>query len=162
AGNPELGSFYLGLVGVARAGPALVFGLLAGVLADRADKRRLLMMASAAQAAIAAAFALLVATPLLSFPVLIVLCGLSAGLAPVAGPGRVAALPRLLGTTGVIGGLSLIRSANHSATLIGPLLGGVLIGPLGSEGVMIAAAVCNLVAVAMLLPLGPIPSESGA
>ena len=40
-GAPQLAPFYLGLVGLARAVPGLAFGLFGGVVADRADRRRL-------------------------------------------------------------------------------------------------------------------------
>ena len=43
-GVPQLAPFYLGLVGLARALPGLAFGLFGGVVADRADRRRLLIL----------------------------------------------------------------------------------------------------------------------
>ncbi len=59
-GNPALGGFYLGLRSVASAVPALGFGLFAGVIADRTDRRQLLMttrIASAIVASVSAASA---------------------------------------------------------------------------------------------------------
>ena len=43
AGTPELGSFYLGVVGVAQVIPSLFLGAFGGVLADRVDRRRTLV-----------------------------------------------------------------------------------------------------------------------
>ncbi|MEK7862931.1 MAG: MFS transporter, partial [Chloroflexota bacterium] len=43
-GVPQLAPLYLGLVGLSRALPGLTFGLFGGVVADRADRRRLLMV----------------------------------------------------------------------------------------------------------------------
>src|SRR5207302_507753 len=45
-GVPNLAPFYLGLTGLARALPGLAFGLFGGVVADRADRRRLLLVPS--------------------------------------------------------------------------------------------------------------------
>src|SRR5437879_1078554 len=52
-GVPHLAPFYLGLVGLSRAVPGLAFGLFGGAVADRADRRRLLLVTqtSAATAA---------------------------------------------------------------------------------------------------------------
>src|SRR4029077_8196702 len=44
-GMPQLAGLYVGLVGVSRALPGLGFGLYAGVLSDRMDRRQLLMIA---------------------------------------------------------------------------------------------------------------------
>src|SRR5437867_3951059 len=52
-GSPQLAPFYLGLVGLARAVPGLAFGLFGGVVADRADRRRLLIMTQTSAAIIA-------------------------------------------------------------------------------------------------------------
>src|SRR5919201_96134 len=53
-GVPNLAPFYLGLTGLARALPGLAFGLFGGVVADRADRRRLLVVTQSS-AAISAA-----------------------------------------------------------------------------------------------------------
>jgi MFS family permease len=61
-GVPELAPFYVGLVGLARGVPALAFSLLGGVLADRMDRRKLLIIARVSGAGVALALALLVMT----------------------------------------------------------------------------------------------------
>src|SRR5215469_13913477 len=43
-GTPERGPLYLGLVGAARAVPALLAGIIAGTVSDRVDRRRQLML----------------------------------------------------------------------------------------------------------------------
>src|SRR5436309_13501823 len=53
-GSPQLAPFYLGLVGLARAVPGLAFGLFGGVVADRADRRRLLLLTQSSPAVSAA------------------------------------------------------------------------------------------------------------
>src|SRR5438132_3936777 len=52
-GTPQLGPLYLGFVGLARAVPGLAFGLFGGVVADRADRRRLLIVTQTSAAMVA-------------------------------------------------------------------------------------------------------------
>ena len=58
-GAPELAPFYLGLAGLARAVPGLLLTLLAGAVADRVDRRRLLLITQSTMALNAAALAVL-------------------------------------------------------------------------------------------------------
>src|SRR5437867_7633799 len=53
-GVPQLAPFYLGLVGLARAVPGLAFGLFGGVVADRPERPRLLILTQTCAAALAA------------------------------------------------------------------------------------------------------------
>src|SRR5207245_11209882 len=53
-GAPQLAPLYLGLVGLARAVPGLAFGLFGGVVADRADRRRLLTVTQTSAGILAA------------------------------------------------------------------------------------------------------------
>src|SRR5438067_11303991 len=58
-GVPQLAPLYLGLIGLARALPGLAFGLFGGVVADRADRRRLLTLTQSSAAVTAAVLAAL-------------------------------------------------------------------------------------------------------
>src|SRR5436305_5280975 len=58
-GVPQLAPLYLGLVGLARAVPGLAFGLFGGVVADRADRRRLLVLTQSSAAIVAGILAAL-------------------------------------------------------------------------------------------------------
>ena len=57
-------SFYLGLIGLARAIPALAFSLVGGAVADRYDRRAIMGLANAAVAVSAIALGLLALTGL--------------------------------------------------------------------------------------------------
>src|SRR5947209_12915328 len=59
-GTPQLVPVYLGLVGLARGGPIIVAGLAAGIIADRFDRRRLLMCVQVYWASVSALLAWLV------------------------------------------------------------------------------------------------------
>src|SRR5512132_2348071 len=57
-GAPELAPFYLGLMGLARALPGVAFTVVAGAVADRVDRRRLLVITQSTMALNAAALAI--------------------------------------------------------------------------------------------------------
>src|SRR5690242_15713554 len=59
-GNPELAPLYLGLMGLARAVPGLLFTLVAGAVADRVDRRKLLLITQTTMAVNAGVLALVV------------------------------------------------------------------------------------------------------
>jgi len=61
-GVPQLAPLYLGLVGLARAIPGLTLGLFGGALADRTDRRRLLLVTQSSAAVTAAILATLAIT----------------------------------------------------------------------------------------------------
>src|SRR3981081_4866587 len=58
-GHPELAPFYLGLMGLARAVPGLALTLLAGAVADRVDRRSLLLITQSTMALNAAVLAII-------------------------------------------------------------------------------------------------------
>src|SRR5512132_974220 len=61
-GAANLAPFYLGLVGIARAIPGVTFGLFGGAVADRADRRRLLIVTQVSAAIVAGILAALTIT----------------------------------------------------------------------------------------------------
>src|SRR6476660_183563 len=65
-------SFALGVVNFANATPTLCVMLFGGVLADRADKRRILIVTQAVMAALAAIVGVLIVTDMVQFWMLIV------------------------------------------------------------------------------------------
>src|SRR5918911_4507532 len=65
-GQPQLVPVYLGLVGLARGVPVVFAGLAAGVIADRVDRRKLLMCVQIYWALVAATLAWLTLTDLIS------------------------------------------------------------------------------------------------
>ena len=58
-GKPELAPFYLGLMGLARALPGIPCTLIAGAVADRVDRRRILFVTQSTMAVTALVLAVL-------------------------------------------------------------------------------------------------------
>jgi MFS family permease len=121
-------------------GPIVLLAPAAGLLADRVETRRLLLWASVAQAAVAAALALSLGS---TAATLVLAALLGAGFA-VAQPAEFALVP-VVGT-GLNGPIEAARYAGMAA---GPVLGGALAAAGGTEAaVLVDAASFALVALA--------------
>ena len=156
-GTPQLGPLYLGLVGLSRALPGLVFGLFAGVVADRVDRRRLLLLTQSTAGVIASVLAALTLTGHINVVLVMALTAASAVAFAFDGPSRLAMVPRLVPRGALVSAIGLASVAFNGATLVGPLIGGLLIGPIGVGGLMAVNAVSYLVIVGALLAMRPMP-----
>ena len=158
-GVPQLAPLYLGFVGLARALPGLTFGLVAGVVADRADRRRLLMITQGSAGIIAAILAALTITERINIIDVLLLVALNSVIFSFDAPTRQSMVPRLVTDRELMSAIGLNSAAFNGATLIGPLIGGVLIIPFGVGGLMLINAVSYLAVVAALFVISPQPRD---
>ena len=156
-GVPQLAPFYLGLVGLARALPGITFGLFGGVVADRADRRRLLLLTQSSAAVVALALGLLTLAGAINIVEVILLSALNSIIFSFDAPTRQAMVPRLVSDRELMSAIGLNSAAFNGATLVGPLVGGVLIIPLGVGGLMLINAITYLAIVGALLLMRPQP-----
>ncbi len=159
-GTPELGPLYLGLVGLARALPGITFGLFGGVVADRADRRRLLIVTQSAAALVAATLAALTITERINIVEIVLLSAMNSIIFSFDAPTRQAMVPRLVPDRQIVSAIGLNSAAFNGATLIGPLIGGVLIVPFGVGGLMLINAFSYVAIVVALLVMSPQPAAS--
>jgi MFS family permease len=157
-GAPQLAPFYLGLVGLARAVPGLAFGLFGGVVADRADRRRLLIITQTSAAIVAAALGVLTITDRINIVEVVLLSALNSIIFSFDAPTRQAMVPRLVSDKELMSAIGLNSAAFNGATLVGPLLGGVLIIPFGVGGLMMINAITYIAIVAALVLMRPQPT----
>jgi MFS family permease len=117
----------LGLIGLCRIIPLLLFSLGSGVLADAVDRRRLMLMSQTAMMVLATILALTTtlgwATPLLIYVILT----LTSIASTFDLPARQALIPSLVPREHLSNALSLNIIAWQTATIIGPTIGGLLI-----------------------------------
>jgi MFS family permease len=104
--------------------PLILFSSLAGVLVDRWDRRRTMILTSALQAVVVLPLLLVdsSATTWIAFPVIAV----AASLFAFAEPAENAFLPRLVGEDELVAANALNALNNNLARLVGPALGGLL------------------------------------
>ncbi len=124
-------AFALGALNFANAVPSLVVMLFGGVLADRADKRRILLVTQAMMCGLAVAVGVLVLTDSIHYWMLIVA---TIGLGVAFGydmPAYQAFLPELVPPEKIGQVVALNSSTFHGTRMIGPAMAGALIGAFG-------------------------------
>jgi len=120
----------LGLVGLTRAVPIVLLSLLAGVVADRRDRRLVMAAAQGAMTLAAVGLAALTFTGHDSLGAIYAVTALSAAASAFDGPARQALLPRLVPLSHLPGAFSLNLSMFHAAMISGPALAGLLLARL--------------------------------
>ncbi|MEV5429760.1 MFS transporter [Streptomyces sp. NPDC052701] len=120
-----------GAVGLAQALPLVVFGLFAGSWADRGDRRRIYLRATAGQAVCSLLLAVQGFTGHVPVAGVLALVAAQSSFAAVAGPAAGVFVPRLLPKDQVAPGLALLQATAQSSMLVGPALGGLFLGWFG-------------------------------
>src|SRR2546423_5049595 len=148
-----------GLLGAAELGPLIAMALVGGALADRFDRRRLLLLDQVALVLVATA--LCVAAIAGSPPVwlLYVLGGLLAGFGAVQNVTRSAIVPNLVAPSRLRSALAVNFGLYQLTMVIGPGLGGLLIA---AGGVKLAYGIDALSCAAMVagvLAIGAQPPQ---
>jgi MFS family permease len=152
----------VGLLGAFELGPMIVVSLLAGALADRADRR--LVLVGAQLGVIAAAAGLAAATFLGRPPVLVILVlgGLLAGSSSLDNVTRASIVPGVVGPRHLRSALALTFGLYQLSGILGPALGGFVIAALGiGDAYVLDAASCVAMAGAALA-MGPQRPVAGA
>lgn len=122
---------WTGAIGLANAIPLIVFGLLGGTLADSVDRRTLVRAATVGQALAGLALAVQAASGVQSLWLVLGLVSAQGAASAIGAPARRTFIPRLLEPRQVGAGIALQLLTFQGAMLIGPALGGLIIGQWG-------------------------------
>jgi MFS family permease len=147
----------LGLVGLAQFLPVLLFTLPAGQAADRYSRKGLLLASQTGMVLASLALAWL------SFqqgPIpLVYVCLLLTGTCQAFNfPARWSLLPRIVSDAELHNAITWSSSGWQVASVLGPALGGAVIGVMGEAfGNYLLAALCTLAGAVLLLPVRPRP-----
>jgi predicted MFS family arabinose efflux permease len=141
----------LGIVTATASLPTLLFTLWAGDLADRHDKRRILLMAQAVSLLAALALAVLTGAGAITFAWVLVLVFVLGTASAFELPTRQAFFVELVGPRDLPNAIALNSAAFNATRIVGPALAGVAIGTLGIAACFYANAVSYLAVVAGLL-----------
>ncbi len=124
-------AFLTGLIGLAELGPLIVASLFGGALADRFERRHLLLLCQYALVAIAAALAVAAATGPPPVWILFVLAGALAGASSIERVVASAIVPRTVTPELLPAAISLTYGLYQLTMVAGPGLGGILISLFG-------------------------------
>lgn len=127
-------SVLLGVLNGLRAGPSLVAGPLGGVLADRMDRRLLLLYAQTFLTVSALVMGILVWTGWVDVWHVLVFAATTGIAWAVSNPLRQALIPSLVPRQEVMNATALTQTAFNLNKIFGPLAGGVLILLAGAAG----------------------------
>ena len=121
-------AFQLGLLGLAQFVPLMVFTPVAGVVADRFDRRTVAAIASALDLTIALALALVTQLGMLSLPLLFALAALHGTTRGFIGPAMSAFVPNIVPAALLPRAIALSSMSWQSGAIGGPALAGLLYG----------------------------------
>ncbi len=162
---PDQKGLALGLVGLVRFVPIVIFSLAGGVVADAMNRRKVLLLTQAAMALLAALLAIITLSGDTTLWPLYVLTGLSAAAAAVDNPARQSLFPNLVPREHLSNAISLNTIMFQLASVLGPTLGGAMIAraqdqvaPIG--WIYVLNAVSFLAVIASLLLMRNVPAHS--
>lgn len=145
--------FLLGAVSAAQMAPVLLFTLYAGVVADRADKRRIMIVANASAVAFALALATLTATGRVTVGwVAALVFGIGTASAFEI-PTRQSFFAELVGRRDLSSAIALNSAAFNATRVVGPAVAGALIAGAGVAVCFFANAASYFAAVAGLIAI---------
>ena len=147
-----------GISYVCEIAPFSVFGLIGGSLADRLDRRALMIGTDAVRCAIMAAFALLFARHELTIPMIYGGLMLLSICAAIFMGGQASSIPFLLGRDRGTEAVAALASAENTSNLVTPIVGGALFsifGPLPALIVNAGTYLLSQLSLARIPTLGP-------
>lgn len=160
APNAAMGSFYIGLIGAARAVPVLICSPFAGVVADRYPRRRVLFITNTTTSAMAFVLFALVTTNHAPLWALMLASGINAGTQSFDAPARQSWVPLMVPREYVGGAIGLNSIAFNAPSVVGPPLAGLLIAGIGVAPCFLVNAVTTLAVVLALVFMRPAPPSS--
>ena len=120
-------SFLVGLLGLVELVPLVVVALLGGTLADRMDRRRLLLVSQVVQAGTSLCLVIGAAAGSPPVGVLYLIAAVASGASAVDRPTRAAMVPALVGPERLRSAISFNYGLVQVAMVVGPAMGGIII-----------------------------------
>lgn len=149
----------LGVLGLARAIPAITLGPFAGAVADRVNQRMILFITQSLGGLASLSAGILIATGHIEVWHLYVLVAFESTIDAFDGGTRLALFPRLVPRELLSEAVTLNSTASRTAQLVGPVIGGIAIGLWGVAAPYLlnaATFLVMIVAVAAMRPTLPL------
>src|SRR5213596_2128943 len=117
---------WVAAAGIVRLVPYVVFGTLGGVIADRYDRKTVMIVSDLVRAGVMVVLAIVAASSG-SALLAIVLAGASTSFAVAYGPSVNAALPGLVGEDDLAAANAIVQTLTNVCIALGPAIGGILL-----------------------------------
>ncbi len=127
-------AFLLGLVGFLGAIPVFALSLFGGVVADRVNKKTILLVTQHAFMALAFILALLTHLKIITPAQIMLIAVLNGAVMAFDAPCRQSVVVELVGKQHLMNAIALNSAAFNSARIIGPAIAGILIAAIGMSG----------------------------
>lgn len=128
-------AFITGTVLAVQLLPTLLFGLIAGALVDRWNRRRTMIVSDLARVALVLLIPLLNAAGMLTLPAVYAISFLLATFGQLFRPALMATLPNIVATEDLLPANALMGMTRQLGGIAGPALGGALVGLTGLNSV---------------------------
>ena len=159
---PDGKALALGLVGLVRVAPIILFSLIAGTAADAFDRRRLMMVTQIGGTLTALSLAVLAFAGVEVLWPIYVLAAIGAGVSTFDPPARQALLPSLVPREDLANAISLNSVMVQIASVAGPAMGGLLIALGGVGWAYVFNALSFLFVLWALLQMRGLPAHGGS
>ncbi len=152
----------LGMVTLSSLGPILLLSVWGGVVADRVNRLKLVMVTRAMFAALAILTGVLVATDLIE-PWQLIAISLATGvLLSFDIPSRQAIMPSLVGRAHLAGGIAMYSFVGTGSAIIGPVFFAPLVKGIGIEGLFFIIGGSYVATVVVLAAMKPMARAAGS
>ena len=158
--TPERKGLALGLVGLVRVFPVVIFSMISGVVADAWNRRRLMLFTQIAATAVAVALGIIAFRGVTAVWTIYVLAALGSAVGAFDLPARNALVPSLVPREHLPNAISLNTIMFQTASVVGPSIGGVMIAASGVGWVYIANAISFAFVIVALLMMRNVPARS--
>ncbi len=148
-------AFALGIVNFVVAIPMLVISPLGGAVADRIDRRKLILLVQIVVIIDEALVYFLLITDQLTFPLLLVFTGILGALFPFMMPARQAIIANVVGRQGLGNAMALQMGGMNFTRITGPVAAGVLISIIGIPNTWAIALILYVIGLASMFRVRP-------
>ncbi|GIW08964.1 MAG: MFS transporter [Dehalococcoidia bacterium] len=152
-------AFDLSLVQAVSAVPMLVFGLLGGVVADRLDRRTLIIVTRSLIAALSFLLGVLMLVGWAPLAVVLLVTGLAGIVWAFDLPARQAMVPQLVHPRARTAAIAWVSTALNAGRILGPALGGIALGFIGAAGCVLVSALGYVGMVMLAARIRPLPPQ---
>jgi MFS family permease len=141
----------LGIVTALQFGPSLLLGLWGGVIADRGDKRKILLLTQACLAVVALSLGLLDLAGVVAYWHVLVLAMVLGVISAVDTPVRQSFVIEMVGKRDLPNAVALNSTTFNAARIMGPAIAGVMISATGTGLAFVANAASSIAVLVALM-----------